>query len=552
MGGAAVVAAAALGGVGRSANVAAAQLANSRKLYPTGYVGPDARLVEEGAGAPLRPSRAGCTGGYDEYLEGHIPGAVFVSWVRDGVEWRPRHGGALGEGSEQEGGWTLAAITDADVYAPCFEARGMSAEQPVVVYDDGSLTAARVWWQLLLYGHPAPYILQGGWAAWLAAAGKAELYEPCPLKASRRPQLSTVFEAEPQPDYRASLEELLAAAREDATEGQDGGHATVAVVVEVEAEAEAAAQSGLEARSGAAGLRHLRRLRLSVLLAAAGSPPGAPLGGGHSVLAAAASVPPQRLAGALSSALGVAVGPGSGARVLLASGDMGLSACAAGVLLQAAGHRRWAVRRRRRHFDRHAAAVHAAAAAIHRQLVVRLLAVAAVGALRARAVELRNNPAQPDENPGLRLFTHPQPLLSWFRRPHGSVANGVASAFFSGTGRHFLALDGGPGERPLLARMAMDDPGRGQYFFSALRAFHSRTAYGNVRGDHWCALWGAAGVSWQNSTLRATDQLPYIPPDVHCSAASHSPSSQLPPTLPGGPGSRIDVSAAAEAGACPN
>ncbi|PNH11350.1 Phosphomannomutase [Tetrabaena socialis] len=132
-----------------------------------------------------------------------------------------------------------------------------------------------------------------------------------------------------------------------------------------------------------------------------------------------------------------------------------------------------------------------------------------------------------------------------------SVANGVASAFFSGTGRHFLALDGGPGERPLLARMAMDDPGRGQYFFSALRAFHSRTAYGNVRGDHWCALWGAAGVSWQNSTLRATDQLPYIPPDVHCSAASHSPSSQLPPTLPGGPGSRIDVSAAAEAGAAP-
>ena len=51
------------------------------------------------------------------------------------------------------------------------------------VYDDGgSMTAARVWWSLLLYGHPRPYILAGGWDAWRAGGGGSELYEPCPLK----------------------------------------------------------------------------------------------------------------------------------------------------------------------------------------------------------------------------------------------------------------------------------------------------------------------------------------------------------------------------------
>jgi thiosulfate/3-mercaptopyruvate sulfurtransferase len=51
------------------------------------------------------------------------------------------------------------------------------------VYDDGrSMTSARVWWQLWLYGHPDPAVLCGGWAAWQAAGGQQELYEPCPLK----------------------------------------------------------------------------------------------------------------------------------------------------------------------------------------------------------------------------------------------------------------------------------------------------------------------------------------------------------------------------------
>ncbi|GFR51176.1 hypothetical protein Agub_g13450, partial [Astrephomene gubernaculifera] len=196
----------------------------------------------------LRPPPDACFADYDAYLEGHIPGAVFMNWVRDGARWRPavRQEGeqqqVQGEvqvqvqvQGEEEGGevWqqqVLELEDDPGVYVACLEAMGVSAEEPVVVYDVGddfggdtksgtnrstpvpatpvsaaviNLTAARVWWQLLSYGHPSPFILLGGWAAWRTAYPSAsELYEPCPLK------LSTQFEAEPQTRYRATVQEF--------------------------------------------------------------------------------------------------------------------------------------------------------------------------------------------------------------------------------------------------------------------------------------------------------------------------------------------------------
>eukprot|EP00198_Chlamydomonas_reinhardtii_P010963 XP_001700300.1 predicted protein [Chlamydomonas reinhardtii] len=65
------------------------------------------------------------------------------------------------------------------------------------VYDDGgSMTAARVWWSLLLYGHPRPYILAGGWDAWRAGGGGSELYEPCPLKSPSLPFMDAVCDGQ--------------------------------------------------------------------------------------------------------------------------------------------------------------------------------------------------------------------------------------------------------------------------------------------------------------------------------------------------------------------
>ncbi len=73
-----------------------------------------------------------------------LQGAVFVSWVRDGARWRPRDA-APPAGSGSGSGGRLRAVTgellsavlvledDPDVYVPCFEARGLSADGPVVV-----------------------------------------------------------------------------------------------------------------------------------------------------------------------------------------------------------------------------------------------------------------------------------------------------------------------------------------------------------------------------------------------------------------------------------
>ncbi|KAG2451401.1 hypothetical protein HYH02_004001 [Chlamydomonas schloesseri] len=99
------------------------------------------------------------------------------------------------------------------------------------------------------------------------------------------------------------------------------------------------------------------------------------------------------------------------------------------------------------------------------------------------------------------------PLLGGpLQRGLQAIGHTVAARVFRGTGRHFLALDGGPGELPLLMCMALDEPDKGRFFYSALRAFRTRACYGNVGRDHW--------VSWQNATLRDTAQLPHLEPEL--------------------------------------
>jgi thiosulfate/3-mercaptopyruvate sulfurtransferase len=47
--------------------------------------------------------------------------------------------------------------------------RGVARDREVVVYDDCSgMRAARAWWFLELFGHPAPRLLDGGFNAWVS------------------------------------------------------------------------------------------------------------------------------------------------------------------------------------------------------------------------------------------------------------------------------------------------------------------------------------------------------------------------------------------------
>jgi thiosulfate/3-mercaptopyruvate sulfurtransferase len=92
----------------------------------------------------------------DVYAAGHIPGAVFIALDRD-LAAPPGRGGRH----------PLPATGD---FERAMRAAGVSAERPVVVYDDANgLPAARAWWLLRYFGHPEVALLDGGLEAWLAA-----------------------------------------------------------------------------------------------------------------------------------------------------------------------------------------------------------------------------------------------------------------------------------------------------------------------------------------------------------------------------------------------
>lgn len=99
--------------------------------------------------------------GRDEYLEGHIPGAVYVDLEAE----LSRHG------RPDEGRHPLPSTEQVQDAARSW---GLNDGDVVVAYDDArGLAAARLWW-LLRQGGVDVRVLDGGWAAWQAAGGDVE------------------------------------------------------------------------------------------------------------------------------------------------------------------------------------------------------------------------------------------------------------------------------------------------------------------------------------------------------------------------------------------
>jgi len=97
--------------------------------------------------------------GRANYLEAHIPGAVYADLERD----------LSGPPTTDRGRHPLPPVAR---LCRVFGAMGIDAETPVVAYDDqGGMVAARLWWMLRYLGHPAVRVLDGGWQAWVAAGG---------------------------------------------------------------------------------------------------------------------------------------------------------------------------------------------------------------------------------------------------------------------------------------------------------------------------------------------------------------------------------------------
>ena len=91
---------------------------------------------------------------YDDYVESHIPGAVFVDWVHEITDPDdPRH----------------ATIAQPDRYQAFARHIGITPQTFVVAYDDAQgMFAARLWWSLNYYGHAQVAVLDGGWHKWTA------------------------------------------------------------------------------------------------------------------------------------------------------------------------------------------------------------------------------------------------------------------------------------------------------------------------------------------------------------------------------------------------
>ena len=123
----------------------------------------DVTLLDVRFGGP------GSSGGREQYLEGHIPGAVLVDMDT-----------ALASPSVGPGG--RHPLPHPEAFEAAMRAAGVSNDRPVVVYDNWrSIAAARAWWLLQHHGHGDTFVLDGGLGAWLSAGLPVEQGDISPV-----------------------------------------------------------------------------------------------------------------------------------------------------------------------------------------------------------------------------------------------------------------------------------------------------------------------------------------------------------------------------------
>lgn len=115
---------------------------------------------------------------YEEYLEGHIPGAAFFGHEKF-------------SDSSSEYQYTVLSETE---LATQIGNNGIAEESKIVVYSTGMLPCAtRAWWILRYAGHNNVRILNGGLTAWEKAGGTLEQeprqYEPAQFTCHFRPEI---------------------------------------------------------------------------------------------------------------------------------------------------------------------------------------------------------------------------------------------------------------------------------------------------------------------------------------------------------------------------
>ncbi len=151
-------------------------------------------------------------GARDEYLQGHIPGALYIDWSSDIVN----------PDDEVE-----AQVAPAERFAAVLGGLGIGDQHLVVAYDShpASQFATRLWWALNYYGHTEVVVLNGGLPKWQR--------EHLPLDTEIPDYEPVTFTPQVQPQLRATAEDMLEfLEREDVTliDARDTGQYTGTVV----------------------------------------------------------------------------------------------------------------------------------------------------------------------------------------------------------------------------------------------------------------------------------------------------------------------------------
>jgi thiosulfate/3-mercaptopyruvate sulfurtransferase len=150
---------------------------------------PDLRVVDiRGHTLPAGSPAPNYFSHREEYERAHVPGAVFVDWIRDITEGRaePR-----------------VKVAPPDRYAAFMGRIGVGEGTTVVAYDDAQgMFAARLWWTLRYHGHDAASVLDGGWDAWIAEGRPVTAEVPTIMPAEFVPRV--------RPELRRTMEEVLA------------------------------------------------------------------------------------------------------------------------------------------------------------------------------------------------------------------------------------------------------------------------------------------------------------------------------------------------------
>ena len=152
---------------------------------------PSIRIVDiRGIIKPVDAPHPHYFGNRNAYLEGHIPWAVFVDWTADITE---------------PGAPVKMTVAGAERFAALLGRLGIGDQHTVVGYEDGAgQLAARLWWALNYYGHPAVKVLNGGFQKWIAEGRPVTADIPHFPPATFKPRVQREWRASPT-DVRAAV-----------------------------------------------------------------------------------------------------------------------------------------------------------------------------------------------------------------------------------------------------------------------------------------------------------------------------------------------------------